>query len=206
MLALGAAEQSFPAGAVLYRAGTEPQGIYIVLSGCVRLVRTRDGRQHAIYTERSGGTLAELAFFNRGLLRATALASEPSRCLILNRAALDEAIRAEPVVAWLFLARLASRVWDYLDALERAASRTGAVPARLASYLLARAEEAGPDPFSLGLTRTELAEEVASGREAVVRALGALKKAGVIASVGRGRYTILDITVLRELARADAPE
>jgi CRP/FNR family transcriptional regulator len=189
--------RTFPAGATLFRAGTEPAGIYVVLSGRVRVVRSRDGRQYVVHTEGRGGTLAEVPFFEGGPLPATAIATEPTHCLILDRDTLRNAMRDDPAVAWLFLQRLSERVRGLVERLDRASSQS--VPSRVAAFLLARAESAGSAPFTLGMTQNALAEELGTVREVVVRALARLRDAGVIASAGRGRYVVKNVRALEEI-------
>ncbi len=191
-------ERAYVAGDTLFRAGTQPAGIYVVVSGHVRVIRARDGRQYVVHTEGPGGTLAELPFFEEGLVPATAVAIEPTRCLILNREALRAIMRDDPAVAWLFLRRLSGRVRELVERLDRAS--TQAIPARLAAYLLTRVESARTDQFTLGMTQRDLAEEVGTVREVVVRGLARLREIGVIASAGRGRYVVRDLAALRELA------
>jgi CRP-like cAMP-binding protein len=197
-LATGALERAYQAGATLFRAGTEAVGIYVVLSGRVRVIRSRDGRQYVIHTEGPGGTLAEVPFFEEGVLPATAVAIEPTRCLILNRDVLRATMREDPAVAWLFLRRLSSRVRDLVQRLDR--TSTQAVPARLAAFLISRAEAVQVQPFTLGMTQLELAEELGTVREVLVRGLAHLRGVGVIESAGRGRYVVKDAAALREIA------
>lgn len=192
----GAAERRYAAGATLFRAGTEAPGLYIVLSGRVRVIRSRDGRQYVVHTEGPGGTLAELPFFEEGLLPATAVASEPTRCLILDRDALLATMRDDPAVAWLFLRRLSARVRELVERLDRAS--TQGIPVRLAAFLLTRSDRARP--FTLGMTQAELAEELGTVREVIVRAFAQLRRLGLIASAGRGRYVVRDLAALTALA------
>ena len=193
-----AVERTFPAGATLFRAGTEPTGIYLVLSGRIRVIRSRDGRQYVLHTEERGGTLAEVPFFEGGLLPATAVAAERTRCLILNGDVLRAVMRDDPAVAWLFLRRLSARVRELVERLDRASSQS--VPARLAAFLLARSNSGGAVNFTLGMTQAALAEELGTVREVIVRALARLRHAGVIDSAGRGRYVVKDVRTLREMA------
>jgi CRP-like cAMP-binding protein len=197
-LTSAAVERAYSAGATLFHAGTEAAGIYIVLSGRVRIIRSRDGRQYVVHKEGPGGTLAEVPFFEEGLLPATAIAIEPTRCLILNREALRTIMRDDPAVAWLFLRGLSARVRELVERLDRAS--TQAVPGRVAAFMLARAESAHTQPFTLGMTQAELAEELGTVREVVVRALAQLRDIGVIGYAGRGRYLISDLPALRRLA------
>jgi CRP/FNR family transcriptional regulator len=198
-LASSAIERAYEPGATLFSAGTEAAGIYIVLSGRVRVVRSRDGRQYVIHSEGPGGTLAEVPFFEQGLLPATAVAVEPTRCLVLNREVLRATMRDDPGLAWLFLQRLSSRVRELVQRLDRAA--TQAVPGRLAAFLLTRVQSNPLQPFTLGMTQAELAEELGTVREVLVRGLAQLRDTGVIASAGRGRYVVKDPPALEKLAQ-----
>ena len=190
-------QRSYPEGATIFRAGSKPVGVFVVLSGRVRVVRARGGRQYVVHAEGPGGTLAEVPFFAGGLLPATAIAVEPTRCLILDYEALREIMRADPDVAWLFLRRLSGRVRELVERLDSASTR--AVPARLAAYLLNRAESVAGESFTLGMTQAELAEELGTVREVVVRGLAKLRRLRVLRSVGRGRYALGDVRALREL-------
>jgi CRP/FNR family transcriptional regulator len=194
----GSVARTYAAGATLFRAGTEAAGVYVVLSGRVRVIRAREGRQYVVHTEGPGGTLAEVPFFEGGLLPATAVAIEPSRCLVLAREALRGAMRDDPAVAWLFLQRLSGRVRELVDRLDRTATQS--IPSRLAAFLLTRGSIDEGKPFGLGMTQAELAEELGTVREVVVRGLARLREADVIAAVGRGRYVIKDRASLSELA------
>jgi len=49
-LAKRAVEAQYPAGAVLFLAGSVPRGWYVVLEGCVRVVRGSGARQHVVHT------------------------------------------------------------------------------------------------------------------------------------------------------------
>ena len=194
----GAVARTYAAGTTLFRAGTEPAGVFVVLSGRIRVIRSREGRQYVVHTEGPGGTLAEVPFFEGGLLPATAVAIESSRCLVLARPALRAAMRDDPAVAWLFLHRLSTRVRELVERLDRASTQS--IPSRLAAFLLTRGSVDEAKPFSLGMTQAELAEELGTVREVVVRGLARLRDAGVIAAAGRGRYVITDRASLSELA------
>jgi CRP/FNR family transcriptional regulator len=191
-------KHTFPAGAVLFSAGMDAAGIYIVLSGRIRVIRSRHGRQHVVHTEGPGGTLAEVPFFEGGPLPATAVATRPSCCLLLSRDDLRAVMRDDPAVAWLFLRRLSARVRHLVERLDRASSQT--VPARLAAFIMGRAAAAPSDTFTLGVTQADLAEELGTVREVVVRALARLRDTGLIEFVGRGRYAVKDRAALAALA------
>ena len=155
-------------------------------------------RQHLIHDEGPGGALGEVPVFAGGPYPATAIAAEETRCLLLSTAALREAVRVDPAVAFLFLRRLSDRVRHLVDRIDRFAGQ--GVNGRLARFLLERERTAGEGSFPLGATQLEVAEELGTVREVVVRALRELRTDGIIAGAGRGRYRIVDRPRLRVLA------
>ncbi|HEX8391266.1 MAG TPA: Crp/Fnr family transcriptional regulator [Longimicrobium sp.] len=200
LLRAGGTERRFAAGEALWTAGTRPRGLFIVLTGAVRVVRAPAGRQYVVHTEGPGGTLGEVPLFAGGQYPATALAAEPTVCLALSRETLARAIAADPELAFRLLGRLAERVRTVLRRLEGRTSET--VPVRRAKLLLARAGEHGGAAIPLGATQAEVAEELGTVREVLVRGLRTLREAGLIVPAGRGRYTIPHPAALRAWAEA----
>jgi CRP/FNR family transcriptional regulator len=197
-LADRAVERRFAAGDVLYGAGSPARGLYVVLDGRVRVVRGARGRQHVVHHETAGGALGEVPLFEGGAYPATAIAAMPTRCIFVPADALRTAMTDDPRLAWTFLARLASRVRLLVDRLDALAARD--VTSRLAALLLERHATAATPVFTLGATQTEIAEELGTVREVVVRALRRLRTADVIQSLGGGRYRVTDIDRLKRLA------
>ena len=196
-----ATERSYTTDEVIFTAGSPANGLYLVLEGGVRVVRGRRDRQHVIHLEKSGGTLGEVPLFAGGGYPATAIASEPTRCIVLSHAALHAAIASSPEFAFLLLERLAERVRGLVDRLDRVTSQT--VPARLARYLLDRRRPgAATQIVSLGITQAQLAEELGTVREIVVRALRALCDQGLIARAANGKYRLVDVPGLERAAEA----
>jgi CRP/FNR family transcriptional regulator, dissimilatory nitrate respiration regulator len=194
-------ERSFAPGAVLWRAGSEPRGLFLVLEGEVRVVRPAGpGRQLVIHREAAGGTLGEVPLFGGGRYPATAVASRRTVCLVLSRQAIAAAVREDPELAFRLLAGLGARIRTLIGRLDALAAQS--VAGRLAAYLLARHGQAGEEAggFALGCTQQELAEELGTVREVVVRALRTLREEGIIAAERRNRFRVLDSERLRALA------
>ena len=64
---------------ILFIAGEEARGLYVVVSGAVRAFRAgADGREQVIHTERAGAILADVPVFDDGTYPATAVADEDS--------------------------------------------------------------------------------------------------------------------------------
>jgi CRP/FNR family transcriptional regulator len=197
-LAARSTTRTFAPGEVLWSAGAEPRGFFVVLEGEVRVVRSVGGRQHVVHVEGPGGTLGDVALFAGERYPATAIASRRTTCVAVTRDGLLAAIRQDPELALALLGRLAGRVRHLIGRLDGATSRS--VTARLAAYLLARRERAGRDTFPLGRTQAQVAEELGTVREVVVRTLRSLRDQGVIRAEPRGALTVLDVGRLAELA------
>jgi CRP/FNR family transcriptional regulator len=193
-LAPRAVEAKFSTGTVMFLAGSAPRGWYIILEGCVRVVRGNGARQHVIHTETAGGTRAEVPMFGGTTHPATGIAAEPTRCAIFDRQALEAAMRECPEIGFLINRRLALRVKRLVDRLDE---RSRSVATRLAEFLLLRAETSPSGRFSIGMTQQALAEELGTVREVVSREIRSLVKAGMIKRLGGGRFELRDPERLR---------
>lgn len=202
-LIAGGTVRRYPANTLLFQAGVEATGLFIILSGRVRVIRVSHGRQRVVHTEGPGGTLAEVPLFEGGTLPATAEALEPTRCLILRGDSLRAIMRDDPAVALLFLRRLSSRVRELVDRLDHATNQS--VPSRVAAFILQRDAVAPGKPFTLGMTQGALAEELGTVREMVVRALTRLRVSGAIEAVGRRQFRLRDRAALDAIRRATRP-
>jgi CRP/FNR family transcriptional regulator len=195
-----ASERQFKVDEVIYLAGSEATSLYLVIDGRVRLLRGQAGRAVYIHDELPGGALGEVPLFEGTTYPATAIAAEPTRCLVLDRAVILDAIRQQPDLALAVLARLAGRIRLLVDRLDAAANRS--TTARLADFLLVRAETARGRSFTLGNSQQQAAEEIGTVREVVVRGLKAMREQGAIESRGGGRYVVKDMELLRRVARS----
>lgn len=197
-LAAVATTMSFTPDQVMFLAGSEPRGWYVLLEGRVRVVRGgTGGRQHVVHTETAGGTLGEIPMFAGGTHPATGIATEPTVCAIFNRRALESALAQCPDVAFVLLRRMAARARKLVDRLDERSARS--VQARLGEFLLEREAESDPGVVTSGMTQQELAEELGTVREVVSRELRAMVRAGLLVSKGRGRYLIPSPEKLRRL-------
>jgi CRP/FNR family transcriptional regulator len=187
----------FAPGDLLWREGETPRGLFVLLQGRVRILRTRNGRQYVVHHEGVGATLGELPLFDGGAYPATAVAASPVRGLRVSEAGVRAAITADPRLAYELLARLGRRLRVLLDRLHDATVTT--VRVRLAAHLLARATLAPGKPFNLGGTQSHVAEELGTVREVLARELAFLRRHGMIALAGRGRYRVTDDAALESL-------
>ena len=203
-LAEGAVTRTWEDGAMIWLAGSEPSGLFVVLEGEVKIVRSAEGRQHVIHRGRAGATLGEVPLFAGGAYPASAIAVGRTRCLVVPRQRLEDAIAAHPEIGRLFLRHLARRVRDLVDRLDERS--TTAVRTRVARRLLTGDAGRTGKWFALGTTQESLAEELGTVREVVVRARAELRGTGAIESDGRGRYRVLDERRLRAAGEPAGPE
>lgn len=188
----------FGSGREIWRAGTRPKNaLYVVLSGRVHVVSERDGRPHRVHSETSGGTLGEIPLFDDEPYPSTVTAVEPTECLIIPRGALRAAIAIEPELAFRLLRGLGQRVRRLIVRLD--AVVTLDVRQRLASHLLALREASAGETVQLEGSQAQLAEELGTVREVVVRALRDLEEERLIERRGR-RVRIVDGQALADLA------
>ena len=193
-----AVERRFATGDILFRAGEPSVGLMVLLEGKVRVVRKAGDRAQVVHVERSGGTLGEVPTFSGGGYPATAFAAEPTVCAQIGRDVLLAAVKTNPETAFVLLERMALRIRGLVDRLDRTALRP--VSARLAEFLVGRADARGRATISIGMTQQQLAEELGTVREVVVRELQALRSAGLLRAIGVGRFEIVDAPALRARA------
>ena len=190
--------RSHTKGFVLWRAGEESRGLYVLLSGRVRILQTRSGRQHVVHSEGPGATLGEVPLLDGIGYPATCIASTPGECLIVDLCTLRQLVRLDPDFAWRLLERLGSRIRSLVGRLQR--NTLGTVRSRLASSLLAEA------PNRDGLVRMEgtqesWAEDLGTVREVLARELAKMKQEGIIASEPGGAYRLTDEEALERILR-----
>jgi CRP/FNR family transcriptional regulator len=195
-------ERRFTTGDIIFRAGEAAAGLMVVLEGKVRVMRRAGDRAQIVHVERVGGTLGEVPMFGGGAYPATAVAAEPTVCAVIARDVLVAAVKTNPESAFVLLERMAHRVRELVERLDRTALRP--VSARLAEFLIARADARGRATIAIGMTQQQLAEELGTVREVIVRELQALRAAGLVRSLGNGRFDIVDAPALRQRA-GDGP-
>jgi len=190
--------RDYPAGRLLWSAGGEARGLFVILSGAVRVVRAPAGRQHVVHHASRGGTLGEVPLFANGSYPATAIAAQATRCLVLDRDTIARVVERDPAFAFALLAGLARRVQGLVQRLD---DRDGlSVRQRLARLLLERQSVTGVGSFTIGRTQAEAAEEIDTVREVLVRSLREMVSLGVVTVVSRGRYRVMQRRALERIA------
>jgi CRP/FNR family transcriptional regulator len=202
-LATRAVERRFRKGELLFVAGEEARGLYVIVEGSVRAFReSADGREQVIHVERAGATVAEVPVFDDGVFPSSVAAETDSTLLFIDKRDVRNLCREHPQIALAALKVLAARLRRCAELVETLSLRE--VGQRLARLLLAEARargertEGGLD-FTLVLTNQQIAARVGSVREVVSRALARLQQDGLVKLEGR-RLSIPDERALASYA------
>jgi CRP/FNR family cyclic AMP-dependent transcriptional regulator len=190
----------FPAGAVLFFAGDPAHEALVLLSGAVKVsVGSVDGKEIVLEVFEAGALLGELSVLDGKPRSATVTALVPVEVLTVAAGSFNEFLDRNPGVLRRLLvdviARLRSRVRHQLEF--GAGDALGRVCARLAD-LADRYGEPDGDAVAVHspLNQTELAAWTGLSREAVVKALRALRRLEWIDVSGR-TFLVKDLERLK---------
>ncbi len=193
------------AGTILFRKGEQARGVYVLVKGRVEIYRaTADGREQVLHSEIPVQSVAELPVFDGGSYPAAGRAAEDSELYFLALDDFQRLYREHPEIADAVIRDLGQRLRKLVAVVEKVSLRS--VPSRVAKALMEQAEKAGcledGGSFRLSRTQTELAHELATSRESVARALGDMRRRGIISTEGR-RVTILSLRRLVDMAQGE---
>lgn len=196
-------ERRFQKDEILFVAGEEARGLYVIVEGAVRAFRvSTDGREQVIHVERAGATIAEVPVLDDGTYPSTAAAEEHTVTLFIDKRDVRHLFLEHPEIALAALKVLAGRLRRCAELVDALSLRE--VGQRLAHFLLAEARRSGirtENRISIKLTQTnqQIAARIGSVREVVSRAFTRLQHEGLIIVEGR-RLVILDEVALEAFA------
>jgi CRP/FNR family transcriptional regulator len=184
-------------GEVLFLAGEQATGLFVIASGQIRAYRVNaQGREQTIHIERSGATLAEVPLFDDGPYPATAVAEEAASILFLEKDSVIRFLMKHPEAAVTALRLMARRVRGHAELVDSLALKQ--VGQRVAHFLLKQGHQHGARTQAglevpLTLSNEDLAKHVGSVREVVSRTLSRLESEGLIvqATVSSGKRRVL---------------
>jgi adenylate cyclase len=195
--------RAFVAGAYLAREGEPASSMFVIERGLVRVTHTsRHGRELVLRLLGAGDTFGELGVLDAtGIRTASAIAVEPTSCVMLSKDDLHAALRSTPELGLRMLASLVGYVRRKDEELADFAFLD--VTGRIARKLLELADRhgeavAGGVRIGIRVPQAELAAMVGASRENVNRSLGQLVTLGALAMDG-GHITILDADRLKSM-------
>jgi CRP/FNR family transcriptional regulator len=201
VLAAAAEVRKVARAAALFQEGLPAEGLFVVRTGEVKLVKVaKDGREQILYLARPGRPITEGMRFDGGLYSASAIAMRTASALLIPNQALAEIGERRPTVMRALVDLRARRVDRLLALISDLSLRT--VPARLASFLctlVAQRNARGEDPRTLvrDLTTETVAGRLGTVREEISRGLALLEREGAV-------RVSPDVIVIEDLARLEA--
>lgn len=109
-LAAAAHEQSYAAGDVIIREGDPGVGLFIIRTGRVEALETRDGREDHLAEMGAGDVFGEIAVLEGRPRIATVRALEATLCLVINGPVLRAVLAKAPEQRKEFDALIAERM------------------------------------------------------------------------------------------------
>jgi len=205
-LSARAVERRLSRGEILFIAGDEARGLYVVVDGAVRASRIGpDGREQIIHIERAPATFAEVPVFDDGKYPSTVTAEEDTIVLFVSKQDVRRLCLEHPLIGLAALKVMAGRLRHCAELVATLSLRE--VGQRLARLFLEEAMTKGTQTgkgfsVSMPLTSQQIAARVGSVREVVSRALARLQQDGLIV-LERRQLTIPDVSALRSYAEAE---
>ena len=176
-----AIERRLKPGQVLFHSGSKSNGLYEVVSGTVRLVRTdRSGREAVLQVACAGDSLAEASLFSSSY-HCDAIATTEAVVRLYPKALLLADLQRDPEIAKSFAAILARQVMTLRMRLER--RNIHSARDRVRHFLTVNA---GADARTVVLPGTikELAADLGLTHEALYRTLARMEADGEITRAG----------------------
>jgi len=195
--------RSYPARAALFHEAQHADRVFLMLQGRVKLTRTtEDGREVVLAIRERGDLIGELAALDGQLRSATAIALEPVEALTIAASEFLALIEAHPSTAVALVKMISRRLRD--ADTKRVEFAAHDAMARVAARIVELAERFGADcaagtAIDLPISQEELAGWVGCSREAVSRALQAMRELGWL-ETERRRITVVDLAALRARA------
>jgi CRP/FNR family transcriptional regulator len=202
-LAAVAAVRTYEKGAVLFNEGDASDQLYTVVDGRVKVFKTTPrGTDVILEIFGPGDPVGAVAVYESRPYPATAVALEPTTCVLISRQAFFTLLETHPTLVRGLLIGLTHRLVELTNRLAELSG--GRVEARLARFFLKLAADMGqqrPDGtfIPLALSRQELADMIGTTIETSIRVMSRWGKQELVRTEKEG-FTVLDRPALEAIA------
>jgi CRP-like cAMP-binding protein len=187
-----------PKGYILFFQEDPGDAAFLVYAGIVTIsLNMPDGRELVINEMRKGDFFGELALFGGEPRSASAIARTPCGVIRIPREEFLSMLEHEPKLMRQLLETLAHRL--RISGERESALAFLDAPARLARFLLQRAQFEGETEDLVKISQEEIAQHIGVTRQTVAKILGSWRRAGWIIT-GRGRIMLVDQEALMKLS------
>jgi CRP-like cAMP-binding protein len=199
-LASIAITKNFVKGKAIFAEGDPASGLYVVLSGRVKIYKISiDGKEQILHIFGAGEPFAEVPVFEGKRFPAHAEAIEDSSFLFFPRPDFIDLIKRNPSLALNMLAILSRRLRNFTALVDDLSLKE--VPGRLAAHFLYLSEQRqGADDLELDIPKSQLAGMLGTIPETLSRILARMTKQGLIFSEGP-KIRIADRQALVDLSQ-----
>jgi CRP-like cAMP-binding protein len=188
----------FPANARIFDEGERALGLYLVLTGSVKIFKVSPrGHEQVLAVLGPGQTFAEAPVFQGGGYPASSQSLEESELIFVEREALLKLLRSDPEMALRMMAGMAFKLRRLVSLVEDLTLRDAR--GRLCRYLVGLAEE-GVDYVQLPVQQTLLSRMLGLTSETLSRTLKNLRDDEIIDSSRGGRIEVCNWELLRQEA------
>lgn len=186
---------------ILFLQGDEATGFFVLLSGKVRVYKASpEGKEFTMHLITPGQMFAEAAIFQGKSFPANCSALEDSIVAFFPKEQFVRLIKKSPDISLKMIGALSRFVREFNRMVEDLSLKE--ISARLADYILSEQARGKSDSFKMDITKSELANKLATISATLSRNLRKFKEIGVIKVDGRV-ITILDPERLRAIAEGE---
>jgi diguanylate cyclase (GGDEF)-like protein len=199
-LSTAASVRDYQGGEILFAQGDAADALFVVVDGCVKLVRGTGSHERAVLSVLTPGqAYFEPSIFSSGPHLATAEAVSFARAARFDGTAIREAMAQKPSIALDLFALCSDAHKNLAEQVEQL--KTHSVSQRVAAFLLEQSRSATEGAtVTLPYSKTLIAMRVGATSESFSRSLVQLREHGV--EIDRDRMTILDVARLRRFIEA----
>jgi CRP/FNR family cyclic AMP-dependent transcriptional regulator len=185
-----------PRGQAVVHAGDQPDYVYFVLTGSLKvLVSDEDGREVILTILGQGELFGEMGIFDEQPRSASVVAVQASDLIMISKQDFKQLMREDFDIAWRIMSNLADRLRNADRKIESLALMD--VYGRVAHLLLEMAEQRdGETVVVRKISKQDIAKMIGASREMVSRVMKDLGVQGLIEETANGivlRERILDI-------------
>ena len=194
--------RSAPKGATIFSEGDEAKGLFIVVTGQVKIFKlSPDGKEQILHIFGPLEPFAEVALFAGAVYPANALALRASDLLFIGRDRFMECVGKSPAVALNLLGAMALRLKKFSHMIEALSLKEA--PGRLAEHILfLSSQQENSSAVHLDIPKTQLASLLGASPETLSRMLQKMSRERLI-TINGSSIAILDRQGLEALAAGE---
>lgn len=199
ILATGTQEFRVAKHEVLFQKGDCTRGMYLVITGQVKLyLPSQGGSEKIVHMASAGESFGEEGAFIDRHCPVSAQATRDSILLHLDHGVLLRAVERSPILARALLTRLANRMCQLIENMETCVQRNSA---QRVVHFLTQNMPTGVDSFAVELeaNKQTIASQLNLAPETFSRVLSRLSRDGYIRVNGRN-ITVVTVRELRDYA------